>query len=483
LNRSSGRDGGAKRPDPNGGTGRADTTLPTDWAAAPEGTDGTTLRQGHGLSYMGLRVTQYALLFLVTVVTARELGPDGRAEYALPLAFAGAIWVLCHLSLEVAASRLISHGSHSIEAIGQSLAAFAVLLSAVGMALAIGLGIALGDTLLADPTIWMLVLASLTIPGLLGSQFAGQLLLLSGDIRRHGVVNLIAAALQLSLVVVLALSGHLTPATALAATTVGFLAVGGLMAWSLARVHGFRVLTPRPRRTLTPTLLKTGLTYHPASVAVQFSPRFDLLIVGAFVSTAQAGTYSLALTLADAMFFAAQSLTLAAMPRQLRGDLEDAIRFTLQFARQSLLLTLSIAAIASALAYPFVIVIYGQAFESAVLPLVILLFAGASFALEAPSRILLIRIASPALVTSIVSAGVGLNLTLTVVLTKTIGLAGAALGSLVSFWLLAVALLAVVGKRTGQSLRPLIARPSKADEVLILPIAMLRRALAAGFQR
>jgi O-antigen/teichoic acid export membrane protein len=297
------------------------------------------------------------------------------------------------------------------------------------------------------------------------------------------VVNLIAAALQLCLVGVLALSGQLTPATALAATAAGFLAVGGLMAWSLARVHGFHVLSPRVRGTLTPKLLRTGLTYHPASVAVQFSPRFDLLIVGAFVSTAQAGTYSLALTLADAMFFAAQSLTLAALPRQLKGDLQDSIRFTLQFARQSLLLTLSIALIASVFAYPFVTLVYGPDFESAVLPLVILLFAGASFALEAPSRILLIRIASPALVSSIVSAGVAVNVILTVALTHAIGIAGAALASLISFWLLALALLAVVRKRTGQSLRPLVARPSNTDEVLILPIAALRRALALGFRR
>ncbi len=51
------------------------------------------LGESRSFSYLGLRIAQYALLFVATIIITRKLGPVGRAQYALPLAVSGGVWV------------------------------------------------------------------------------------------------------------------------------------------------------------------------------------------------------------------------------------------------------------------------------------------------------------------------------------------------------------------------------------------------------
>src|SRR5947208_4591042 len=72
---------------------------------APEEGVEMALRSGGRL--LAHRTAQYGLAFLSGIIITRQLGPTGRAGYALPLALTAIVWVVLHLSIEAAAQRLL----------------------------------------------------------------------------------------------------------------------------------------------------------------------------------------------------------------------------------------------------------------------------------------------------------------------------------------------------------------------------------------
>jgi O-antigen/teichoic acid export membrane protein len=277
-------------------------------------------------------------------------------------------------------------------------------------------------------------------------------------------------------VAALALIGQLTPERALGAAVLGFAATGILLVVMLSRDVGARALLPGFEPMVLRRLLRIGAVLHPGSMAIQFAPRLDLILVAAFVSAHKAGIYSLALVLADSMLLAAQALSVSAVHRQFIGHEPDATHFTLAFIRQSLLLTATVLIVIAPLAYPLIVLLYGSAFAAATLPFLILLTATAATAIEAPCRILLVRIASPFLISGLVCASLLVNAALTVLLIQFLSIVGAALASVAALWGLALAMLWVVKTQSGSSVRSVFALPSKDDEVIRLWRSAVARA-------
>src|SRR3954466_10763929 len=138
-----------------------------------------TLEISHG-GYLALRLAQYGVIFVSSVVLARALGPSDRGQYALALALASNVWILSHLSLEGAAGRLLGRGEATFDELTRFLTAAVLLLGVLGAALALLLGLANADSLLAGAGSTTIALASLTVPCLLVNQMAGYMLLLDG---------------------------------------------------------------------------------------------------------------------------------------------------------------------------------------------------------------------------------------------------------------------------------------------------------------
>jgi O-antigen/teichoic acid export membrane protein len=436
--------------------------------SAESGPPAGALTESGSLAYLPLRVVQYALLFVSALVVTRTLGPAGRAEYALPLALAGGVWVLTNLTLEIGAGRLFARGEAQLDELLPALSLSVISLSVIAVTVTLIVGFTAGSALLAGATSTMVLLAALTIPFLFASQIAGQMLIVLGRLRAQGLATALGALPQLAFVVALAAAGRLTPKSALAAALLGFAGTGVLLVVTLARHVGGRALVPGLNLVVMRRLWRVGAVLHPGSIATQFAPRLDLLLVAAFLSSRAAGLYSLALVLADSMLLAAQALSISAVHRQFAGEEQDAAHFTLAFIRQSLLLTVGIIIAIVPLAFPLIVVLYGSDFAGSTLPFLILLTATAATAIEAPCRILLVRIASPLLISGLVCASLALNAALTITLIQLMSIVGAALASVVAFWALAAAMLWVVRAQSGKAVRYVFALPSEEDELVRL---------------
>jgi len=395
---------------------------------------------------MILRLAQYGLLFVSALLVARDLGPDDRARYALPLALAAGVASLLHLSLEGAAGRLLARDEATAAQLTRALAGCTVLLGAISLLVALVASAVARQDLLAGASQTTVLLAVATIPFLFAIQMAGYMLMVLGGLRAYAIAAASAASGQLALVGVLVAFGDLTVATATFATLLGFAATGVGMVFALGRVVGGRALVPAFDRELPRQLVVIGLSMHGGSVALQLGGRVDLLIVGGMTSTREVGLYSLAVTLSDAVFLASRTLAMTALERQVGDEEAAAISYTVDFTRRSLRFAFAAAAGACAVAYPLILLLYGTAWKGTVLPFVVLVVATIAIALEAPTRSLLMRIARPLWVSVLACSSLALNIVLTVMLIPPLGIIGAALGSVGAYWAYALATAAVFAR-------------------------------------
>jgi O-antigen/teichoic acid export membrane protein len=392
----------------------------------------------------GLRLLQYAMLFLGTLIAARALGPSARAHYALPFALSGTVWVIGNLTIEGAAGRLVGRGEVGLEQVTGLLASCTLLMSVLGVGVTMLVGLLGRGALLGGAGSSTVVAAALSIPGLLATQIAGYVLLLSGRVRLHAIAGVIAAAVQVMAVVAIALDGAMTPLLAAVATTGGFLLSGALMIAALAGAIGPRALMPGYDRELMCALLRLSVAIHPMSIAIGLGPRLELLIVGAMAGARDTGLYSLALTIAQVPMFASFSLAQAGAGPLTGLDRDAAIAYGCEFTRQVTLVALAIAVALGAAAFPFVLVAYGGAWRGSVLPLVIMLAGAIALGVECPLRVLLLRFAAPAALAAVAIGAVVLNGTLTVILFGPWRIAGAAVASLLAYWAFAAGMVALL---------------------------------------
>ncbi len=180
------------------------------------------------------------------------------------------------------------------------------------------------------------------------------------------------------------------------------------------------------------------------------------------------------------VLLATPALSVSAVHTQYKEVEAHATSYTLEFARQSFLLSLIGAALMAVIAYPMIMILYGSAFAEATLPFITLLLATVAVAIENPCRVLLTRIAPPLLVSGLVIGAIALNVVATVVLVEALSIFGAALATTVSYWVLALLMLRLVARRGERPIREVLGPPHRDDEVLRLIRRFFTRARHGG---
>ena len=309
------------------------------------------------------QLVNYALQFLLTIIIARGLGAAGRGDYALFV-----------LSTTLAASiGTLGMGLGSIYYVGKSKHAVRVLLGnsqflvlvagalAIAVLLAVGLtlgaqGFLEGDSywlyLLAFPAVleFLLVTALLVgqerFVGLNAAQLSQTLLLLAG-------ATTLLALDEMTIFSVLAVwSGSFVVASAVALAFVGF------ESWSAraALQPGWSALSDQVR---------LGVPGQAGNVLQYLNYRLDQFLVRAIRTRAEVGVYSVAVGLSESVWWIANAVSLALLPRLTRMDPERATEVTPIACRNTLLVSAAGAAVLAALAQVAVKPVFGSDFGEA----------------------------------------------------------------------------------------------------------------------
>lgn len=392
-----------------------------------------------------LRLLLSAVGLGASVLISRGLGAEGRGEYYLPVVTAGTLVTFCKLGLEQANVFLLGTYRLSIDRLSGQNGLVAIVMGGLGT-----LGVLLAPrvlpTLFADTPLVFLLLAGLTIPFALHTQFSAGLLTLQGEVTWQFRAALMASVVQVALLSFFFFSRWFDVRLVLGVN----LATAGVT-WGLTVpvLNAGRTAWVRWDAGLLWNTLRQSLMLHLGMVLFFLHLRLDMFMVKGIVGTAALGQYSLSVMLAETVLLMTDSLGIAVLPRQMGNTLEEAALLALRGARANALLGIGLASLWAAGGMVVIRVFFGSEFTPAYLPLLALLPGMVFLGMQRISGAPALRTGRPEIITAIYAVSLLCNGALNLWWIPTWGPVGAAAASSVSYGLGAVLFLVWIARLAG----------------------------------
>ena len=437
--------------------------------APPIGAEAPSLRKNVAARYTA-DIYDLATSLVAATITARVLGPSGRGFYASLILLTVLLVQLFGAGLGEAAVVLPERRREHQGAVPATVAAI-VPLALAGSVVFAAVGALLLDVETSDEQVALALGALLVLLNTVSSTFAWFL------ISRERLVTLAVVAIVWQTV---------TTVSLYVLTVVEDTAIAGsVLASLLGLASGFLLLIRALARegiSLKPAwsgnylraAARFGLAVQLSNLLVQMAGRLDLLFVYRIAGSAAAGRYSIALTIGTLSASIPTAVAHASFPRLAKLSDEEAKELTAGIFRASIL-----AAAACSLALmvltPFAVpLVFGSAYEAAVVPALILVPGGILWS----GQWILCRAAAargtPRPLVVSFGTSFGTMVVLDLLLIEPFGLVGAAVATLASS-VIGLAIAVVYLLRSGWTVRPLI--PQVSDVALIL--ATLRQILSS----
>ena len=381
-----------------------------------------------------------SLLFFVTM--ARELGREGFGAFMFALGLTGALLIGAGFGTdeltarEVArdhsrAGRYLSNVSALKTASAVVLLALAVLISQLGdftadaraAVVIVGFGVAVE----AIARTWYMIF-----------QAHERLDLISLSIVIQRTLTAVAG------IIVLRSGGGVVAASVV-------FAIGAVCGLAVSELTVRRLIPrrPRPQPRTWPRLVKTAFPIGVAFLLFILLMRLDVTLLSFIAGEEEVGLYAAAYRLVESTQFVAWSLSAAMMPwlaRTAAGGLTRGYELALK-AMNAVLLPLSLVFVL--FAKPLIDLLYGAAYEPAVLPLQLLGLTSALYGMQNLASTTLIARNSPGTFGRLVGVVVVLNLSANLIVIPRYGADGAAAVALGSAAVLAVASVLLAARRVG----------------------------------
>jgi len=322
------------------------------------------------LSLLGT-VGRVAFSMITQIVISRVLGPMGKGIYAFLVQIPTVLVPLSSLGLNYANTYYIARDSENAKkAVGNS-ASLALFLGGL-MSIAVGISyLFLKEGYMAAVTPTHLALIMVSIPFALLNLYWFSVLWGSDRIGKYNIalmIQYIVLALGVSLT---ALLGQLNVTSALGMWMAGNILTTGFMLPDMIRIVGWKLFSfdlAYLKKTLG-----YGLKSYAANVMMVINYRLDVFIITGFLSMAQVGIYTTAVTLAEMVGYVGNAVNTALIPKLASGKDKMTFEMTPRVTRLTIFLTLIAALGMAILAYPLILLFFGRAFLESLQPLMLLL--------------------------------------------------------------------------------------------------------------
>jgi len=313
------------------------------------------------------QAVNYGLAFLLNIIIARGLGPEGRGDYALFVLSTTLAASVCTLGTGLGTMYYLGKRKHDVPVLLGNMQ-FLVLLATATAALAVpAVGLALRPTAFADTkTVWLYILA---FPLVL--EFLLVTTVLIGNERFLGT-SLSMLFQTLVLVVgaaVLYLGDWLTIFSILALWSASFaVAIAiALAAVGLENLSARRVV--RPDLAVLREQVGMGLPGQLGSVLQFMNYRLDQFVIRFLRTRAEVGFYAVAVGLSESVWWIANAISMALLPRLTRMESQRAGEVTPLACRNTLLVSLVAGAGIAAAAPVAIDILFGDEFGPSVRPI------------------------------------------------------------------------------------------------------------------
>jgi O-antigen/teichoic acid export membrane protein len=418
------------------------------------------------------KVVAFALAFATTIVISRILGKEGKGAYVNVMLVPGLLGAIGVFGLPNAINYFSARGTSLRGLLGAGIA-FTAILSAILIPL---LWLSLpwtqttifSDAAKAYPDELRIVL--LVIPAALLSSFGMAVLFGRQQVRTYSAIligqGLITFMLSTILVAVFRLG---VPGAVVSSVAVTWL----LAIADVVAVGRLAMREPGGKRVSFRGLAGYGFRIYPASVTGYFNYRIDVILMPVLLvgNAGALGLYSMAVTMAELVFYIPDSVTMIFLPRIAGLSKEDADELVPRVSRLTVLLT-GLAALALIPAAWVGIHLVLPGFSECLPAFYILLPAVMSLSLSKVMTSYIAGRGRPGLVSVGSASAVAANIAANVILIPRLGIEGASIASLISYTVSAAILVSASSRLSRNSILSMIV-PGREEA----------RTLAAGVRR
>ena len=375
-----------------------------------------------GIYTFVFRIGNMAVAALLSILTARVLGPHGRGLYALPLV-AFAVASAGYAGLNNATSYFMLR-----EGAGRGVLRAALLAAGAFVLCGIPVAVVVAYTTHA-PWAAVAAIAALPSPAILAIFYGYQIGI--DRVRMNTTYALASTLLMLACMLgAFGLMGR-TPTAAVTAWAVASdIFAAGALVW-LVR-HSRRL---PPGQVSAARYLGYAARVGAVYLISLLNYRADVYIVAAFTSTAELGMYTLAVTAAEMLLAATQVTAVVSSPKI--GGMESsraAADLTARCVRHNVLIALTTCVLLSILAPIAIRILYGTAFLPMIPAFRVLLLGVFALSLGSPmSTYFTIRLGKPQIPMMLAGLSAAICIAVALILVRPYGLVGAAIGSTLGY--------------------------------------------------
>ncbi|MFQ5472563.1 MAG: polysaccharide biosynthesis C-terminal domain-containing protein [Dehalococcoidia bacterium] len=317
------------------------------------------------------QIAIYGLAFLLRIVLAQGLGDDGLGTYSLFFIAVLVAGGVANLGVGLGNIYFLNKGTYDYSTLlSGSLFVFAAT-AIIGWLFLLLYGVAFdADLFVSGRSYWMYAAA---LPAIVAYVLLTSFL--HGDSRFFALssVAIVQGIVGIGIVSGFWVFDELDVFWAVTGWAISF-AVADVLCLALIGPRNINLATlVRPKWKVLGNQIRYGAQGQVANLAQLFNYRLDQFLVAAFVSRAGVGHYTVAVGVAESVWWISSSVAMVLLPRLTSMDKERAEDLTPLICRNTLLVSVFGAIGLSAIS-PFVVpLLFGGEFDKAVLPLILLM--------------------------------------------------------------------------------------------------------------
>jgi O-antigen/teichoic acid export membrane protein len=392
------------------------------------------------------QITVVALGFGTVILISRVLGPEGQGAYSLIILIPTLIAMVGNLGIGIANAYFGGKKTYKLPDIAANS-----IIAAVGFGIILAAGFLVyyfvfKPPFLSDVKSEAVVISTLALPFILLIMYFGYIFLGQNKIKEYNMLGLVQGGTILLLTLLLLLVIQKDVLSPVIAWMGGIILAAALSIWLLLRMTG---IGRQFNLSLFKQSVKFGGQGYLGNVMQFLNYRLDMLLVAILMSLEFVGYYSVAVPLAEALWYFSSAVGIIIFARTITLSPEEANKSTPRICRNTLFLTLLAAIILLLLARYIIIIFFGAAFLPALRPLQILLPGVVALSITKVLGNEISGRGKPIINTYIAGTSLAINIPLNLLLIPKIGISGAALASTISYIASAVLCMSIFVKISG----------------------------------
>lgn len=323
-----------------------------------------------------LRQIGGGLLGLVSAaIIARVYGPEGNGAFAIAILLPGLLGVLLNFGISPANVYFLGSSQVTVREAVRANLHICLWLSVVGLIIGVSVLILKGEDFFPGISPMLLWLALPIFPisllnGLLLSVFQGLQLF-----RTYNKLLIIQPVLFLMALCLLVLSGNQGLELLVGAQLLTSCIVLVVTAVSIYQLYFSSDENSKSKENYSKRAIGYGWKANLGNILSFVNYKADIFLVNFFLTPVSAGVYVVSVVLAEKLWLISSAVSTVLLPRlsQLSSDEDTRKKLTPLMSRLVLLITFLSSLVVALLAYPLVLLIFGDEYMGSVLPLLILL--------------------------------------------------------------------------------------------------------------